>query len=476
MFSLLVLIPIFGIIILNLIPDRVARGLSFLVAATLFCVQIELAIFKHPILLRSALDRVDTFFKFGFAADQLSLVMLLCIGIVSLVSLAISSHTIKDSRERFKFINLLMITSIGMSGIVMTRDIFSMYVFIEVTAVASFILIAFKKNIESLEGAFKYIILSAVATVMMLASIALILLISRDTSFSSIHDSIAASGHSGLVIFAVGIFICALFIKGGLIPFHAWLPDAYMSAPASVSILLAGVITKASGIYTLIRIVTSVFGFTEPVKNILLAVGAISILGGAIAALGQINFKRMLAYSSISQVGYIVMGLGAGTGLGIAGAVFHIFNHSVFKAQLFANSAAIEKQAGTRDMDRLGGLAAKMPVTGATSMIAFLSTAGIPPLAGFWSKLIIILALWQAGHHIYAFLAVFASLVTLAYFLSMNRRIFFGKPSGAGLDNIREAGAGMLAPVIALSTVTIGAGVLVPFVLSRLILPLISLF
>lgn len=471
MASLFILAPLSLVILLNLPVWRPGRH-AFWPAALLFAAQVWFTLFPSSFPFAA----IPVPFSLDLKVDALTVIMFISIGIVALTSLVTAQFSGGTDDEKFKFTNLAVLAVAGMNGVVMVSDLFSLYVFLEITAVASFVLIASRRDKLALEGALKYVILSSLATVLMLSAIALLMFTSGSASFMDINAALHAKEHGLFTVLAIGFFLTGLFIKGGLVPFHGWLPDAYSSAPAEVSVLLAGIVTKTSGIYTLARIIISVFGSDPRIEHILLGAGVISVFYGAFAALRQNDMKRMLAYSSISQVGYIVMGLGAGTGLGIAGAVFHIFNHSVFKAQLFANSAAIEKQAGTRDMDRLGGLAAKMPVTGATSMIAFLSTAGIPPLAGFWSKLIIILALWQAGHHIYAFLAVFASLVTLAYFLSMNRRIFFGKPSGAGLDNIREAGAGMLAPVIALSTVTIGAGVLVPFVLSRLILPLISLF
>lgn len=468
---MLILIPLFGIIALNLTSKNFARRGAFWFASALFLIQIVLAVFHHPAVWTETLNGFDSFFRLSPSLDHLGLVMLLCIGIVSLSSLVIGKDTIRDKEELYKFINILIMTSIGMSGIILAADIFSLYVFIEVTAVASFILIAFRKDMNALEGAFKYLVLSTTATVLLLASIALLLLASAGTSFSAIRDAIAKSPQSYIVTFAIGLFVCGLLIKGGLVPFHGWLPDAYTAAPPAVSILLAGAITKVSGIYTLIRIAASVFGFTEPVKNVLMVAGVISILVGAFAALGQTNFKRMLAYSSISQVGYIILGAGTASALGIVGAVFHLFNHAVFKSLLFVNSAALEEQLGTSDMNRMGGLSAKMPVTSATSIVAMLSASGIPPLAGFWSKLIIIMALWQTAHYVYAAIGIMAGVVTLAYFLYMQRQVFFGKLT-EGLEDLREAGAGFTFTACALAVITIGAGLLYPFLFSYYFLPL----
>jgi multicomponent Na+:H+ antiporter subunit D len=253
-------------------------------------------------------------------------------------------------------------------------------------------------------------------------------------------------------------------------PFHGWLPDAYASAPSAVSVLLAGIVTKTVGVYTLIRVVNSVFGANEALKWVLMAVGAFSIVLGALGAMGQKDFKRMLAYSSISQVGYIILGFGCGTALGFAGAVFHLFNHAIFKSLLFVNAAAVEKQAGTRDMDKLSGLAAGMPLTGTTSIIASLSAAGVPPLAGFWSKLIIIIALWTSGHYGYAAIAVLVSLITLTYLLSMQRRVFFGLPT-SGMARVTEAPLAITLASVLLAALIVAVGLFFPYFLSIFHLP-----
>ena len=473
--SLFILIPIFGIIILNLPLGKLMKRCAFWYAFVLFSLQIILAIFHNPFFWSGAMEAISTFFSVKFTIDYLGFLMLLSIGIVCMSSLIVSRYAITNEDERFNFINLLIIASIGMCGIVMVKDVFSLYVLLEVTAVASFILIAFDKGKHALEGAFKYIVLSTIATIMMLSSIALLILVAGSTSFSSIAVALKASEPNIIVSLAVVLFLCALFIKGGVVPFHGWVPDAYSTAPAPASVLLAGIITKVCGIYTLIVLVTSVFGFSEAIKTVCLVTGTLSILVGAFAALGQNNFNRLLAYSSISQIGYIVLGLGTGTALGIAGAAFHIFNHAIFKSQLFVNAAAVRVATGTKDMDEMGGLSAKMPVTSATSVIAMLSACGMPPLAGFWSKLIIIVALWRSGHLAYGVIAVLASIVTLAYMLSMQRRVFFGKIA-PGLEDVKEANFGFSAISIVLSAITITAGAFFPAIFNKFLMPLAEVF
>ncbi|MCX5666053.1 MAG: proton-conducting transporter membrane subunit [Candidatus Omnitrophica bacterium] len=190
--SLFILIPIFGIIILNLPLGGLLKKCAFWYAFALFSLQIILAIFHNPFFWSGELESISKFFNVSFTIDHLGFLMLLSIGIVCLSSLVVSRYVITDEDERFNFINLLIIASIGLCGVVMVKDIFSMYVFLEVTAVASFILIAFDRGRHALEGAFKYIVLSSVASIMMLSSIALFILIAGDTSFSSIAAALKA--------------------------------------------------------------------------------------------------------------------------------------------------------------------------------------------------------------------------------------------------------------------------------------------
>lgn len=469
--SLLILIPAALVILINLPVKEVFKRVSFLLALLYILAQVAAVIFEPAYLMLNT----PQLFALNLVIDSFSLLMLLSISIVGFSALCVGWYTLNDSNKKSDFVSLLLLSIIGMNGVVMVRDLFSLYVFLEVVAIASFILIALDKDHEALEGSFKYFILSAVATVMMLTAVSLLLMVTGDTSFVAVGAAFKTGTFTFWPVLAMVLFVVGLFIKAGVVPFHGWLPDAYSSAPAGVSVLLAGIVTKVTGVYTLIRLVTMVFGFSSSLNAVLLIVGAISIIVGALGALGQKDMKRMLAYSSISQVGYIIISLGAGTPLGIAGAVFHLFNHSVFKSLLFVNAAAVEEQTSTRDMDKLGGLAEKMPITGITSVIALLSTAGIPPLAGFWSKLIIIMALWAAGLYSYAVIAVLASVLTLAYFLSMTRRVYWGKVPNQ-LADVTEARAGLLVPALVLAAINIGVGLAFPYILNTFILPIRSIF
>ena len=255
-----------------------------------------------------------------------------------------------------------------------------------------------------LEGAYKYLILSSLASIFVLAGLAILYLMTGTLNIEELisfrSDSIVG-GDYYLMVFAVLLTAAGFATKAGVAPFHGWVPDAYQASSGAVSVMLAGCVNKAAGAYGLIRIVGLIFTDLPEINLILALLGLASILVGAFSAYRQTNLKRMLAYSSVSQMGYILMGICAGP-LGVAGAVLHTMNHTIFKSTLFVNVSAVKSRTNTVNIEELGGLQSRMPVTGTTSILAFLSTAGIPPLSGFWSKLIIIIAVWQNVHPICA--------------------------------------------------------------------------
>jgi multicomponent Na+:H+ antiporter subunit D len=273
-----------------------------------------------------------------------------------------------------------------------------------------------------------------------------------------------------IFLLAAAFFISGFGLKAAIIPFHAWLPDAHPSAPAPISAMLSGVVIKVAGIYSLARIFFCIFPEIGQVHRVFLLLGTLSMIAGAVLAYFQRDFKRMLAYSSISQIGYIVIGLGLGNMLGLVGALFHVLNHAIFKSLLFLNSGAVQYRLGTRDIEEMGGLENRMPVTSITSVFGTLSIAGIPPFNGFWSKLFIVLGALAAGKYAIAVLAVLVSLFTLGYFLILQRKVFFGKLNGKWQD-IREAPFAMSCAVILLAAACIFSGIFFHSVTSGIVEP-----
>jgi multicomponent Na+:H+ antiporter subunit D len=454
-------IPFLVIVLIKLPFKTLGRKAAVWLALAAAVAQMGMALTVGLLNWTGVLPQFTFSFLAHFSIEGYAPLVMFTIGLIAAIALIVGKCTAKESP--FHFINLVLIGMIGMNGIVMVNDLFALYVFLEVTAVASFILIAVYRQKDAFEGAFKYLVLSAVATVFMLLAIGIVLIQAKSVSFDAVRASLAASGAAPLTVLAFILFTAGLAVKAGLVPFHAWVPDAYSAAPHGASVMLSGIVTKAAGVYTLFVLFDRVFNRQPEIGMVLMIAGSVSIVIGALAALGQKDFKRMLAWSSISQVGYIVLGIGIGSPLAFLGAFLHFFNHATFKSLLFVNAAAVEEQTGTRDLDKLVGLGAKMPWTAGSSAVAFLSTAGIPPLSGFWSKLLIIVAAWTAGLYGFAVVAVLASLLTLGYFLVLQRKVFFGELA-AGLENVKEACAGIKIAEIVLSVVIIAVGVAFPFV------------
>jgi multicomponent Na+:H+ antiporter subunit D len=358
----------------------------------------------------------------------------------------------------------------GMNGIVLTTDLFNMYVFLEVASISAYALVAFGQKHNEVEAAFKYLMLSVVATSCILLALSFIYFTTGSLGFSAIKTAVTAGMHPRLVGFCVALFLMGFGLKVGIVPFHGWLPDAYSSAPAPVAAMLSGILGKAGGIYALLRIGGGIWGMNPMAPRVLMVLGVISMIVGALLALGQNDFRRMLAYSSISQVGYIFIGLGCATPLGIVGGLFHLFNHSIFKTLLFLDAGSTEYATGTKDLTKLGGINNRMPITGLTTTIGLFSTAGIPPFNGFWSKLIIIIALVKAGYNVTAFLAVAVSILTLWYFLLMQRKAFYGKLA-AGLEMIHEAPFTMALATFVLAVLCLVIGLFFWWVVPNMIQP-----
>ena len=402
--------------------------------------------------------------------DGLALFMLMAIALVSLCAGIFSIDYMEHYGAKANYYALFLIMVAGMNGLVLATDLFQVYLFLEVAAVASYALVAYGLGYEELEAAFKYLLLSVVASAFVLIGVTILFGLTGSLGFEAVGRGLQELPAGPMAALCAALFVAGFGLKAALIPFHAWLPDAHPSAPAPISAMLSGLLIKVSGIYALTRIFFSVFGLTPFLSNLLMGLGVISAVVAALLALGQKDIKRMLAYSSISQVGYIVLGIGLGTPLGILGGLFHLFNHALAKGLLFLTSGSVQMATGTRNLDEMGGLAKRMPWTAATNLVGSLSIAGVPPLGGFWSKLIIIMALVQAGRWPYAVIAVLASVLTLWYYLLIQRKAFFGKIEERWKD-IHEAPFWMTAATVILALLCIGVGIFFAAVLKSWVQP-----
>ncbi|MBI5123997.1 MAG: monovalent cation/H+ antiporter subunit D family protein [Candidatus Omnitrophica bacterium] len=413
-------------------------------------------------------------FGISLVLDSLSSFMLFTINLIAFCIMAYSVNYMERYTEKWKFYTLLLLMLAGMEGVIITGDIFNLFVFLEIASVASYALVAYGTEAEELEASFKYLIMSSLGSTFVLLGIAFIYGYTSTLNMADIAAVLIQKGPGKIVLFIGAFFIMGFGLKSALVPFHAWLPDAHPSAPAPISAMLSGILIKALGVYALIRLLYNVLGVNPTILSVLMFMGVISMVLGVLLAIGQWDLKRLLAYHSISQIGYIFLGLGLGTPLGILGGLFHLFNHSVFKSLLFLNSGAVEYSIDSRNLKDMGGLREKMPVTADTSLVASMSIAGLPPFNGFWSKLIIIFAAVQAGQFMYACLAVAASILTLASFLKVQKYAFFGKLDKK-YENIKEVPVFMRGAMIILAVTCIVSSIfIVPFFSKFLLGPAVN--
>lgn len=450
------LLPLAGKVSRRVLPDLLAN--ATLLALLVYAVVAGRGLIAGGPVLQQ-LSWLGETVNLRLALDGFSLFMLMAVALVGLAAALFSIDYMEHYGAKANFYALYLVMIAGMNGLILATDLFSVYVFLEVAAVASYALVAFGLGREELEAAFKYLMLSVVASAFLVAGIAVIFGLTGQLDFAAVAAGLKELNAGPVLGLVTAFFLLAFGLKAALVPFHAWLPDAHPSAPAPISAVLSGLLIKVSGVYAMTRIFLNVFGLTPALSAVLMGLGAVSIVAAAFLALGQKDMKRMLAYSSISQVGYVVLGIGIGTPLGIAGGLFHLFNHALAKGLLFLTSGSVQQATGTRNMDEMGGLAKRMPVTAVTNLIGALSIAGVPPLNGFWSKLIIIVALIQAGHPVYAVIAVLASVLTLWYYLLMQRKAFFGRLNEKWAA-VKEAPFWMTAAVVLLALLCVGIGIL----------------
>ncbi|MBM3248998.1 MAG: NADH/ubiquinone/plastoquinone (complex I) [Candidatus Omnitrophica bacterium] len=396
--------------------------------------------------------------------DGLTVLMLLVVNLIGCMALIFSIGYIKKYTAPKLYYTLFCLLLVGLNGVVISGDLFNLFVFLEITSIASYALVAFGTEADELEAAFKYLVLGSVASTLILLAIGMLLGHVSTLNMADISRSLNFSTSKELILYCLALFMMGFGLKVALVPFHAWLPDAHPAAPAPMSAMLSGVVIKTIGVYALIRVVFNIIGFTPAISSLFIWLGIISMSVGVLLAIGQWDFKRLLAYHSVSQIGYVIFAIGLGTPLGIIGGLFHLFNHSLFKSLLFLNSGAVEYSTGVRQLDKLGGLSNQMPVTSNTCLVASLSIAGIPPLCGFWSKLIIIIAAFQANNIIGAIVCILVGMVTLASFLKVQKYAFMRKAEQA-ISSIKEAPFSMQLAMVVLAVLCIAVGLFfIPFV------------
>jgi multicomponent Na+:H+ antiporter subunit D len=397
--------------------------------------------------------------------DGFSAIVVCIINMIGFLSSVYSISYIKRYTAGNYFYALFCLMIAGMNGVVLSGDLFNIFVFLEISVISSYALVAFGVGKNELEASFKYQVLGGLASFLILFGIGFIYWKTKTLNIADIREAFSSGYDKKYYLFVQILILSGFGLKGAVIPFHAWLPDAHSSAPSPISAMLSGVFIKAVGIYVLIRLFFNMFVVSESMSVLITSLGTLSMVIGVLLAIGQWDIKRLLAYHSISQMGYVVMSVGIGmilvsrgikpevASLAISGGIYHLINHAAFKGLLFLNAGAIEYATGTRDLNKMGGLARSMPATSASSFVASMSISGIPPFNGFFSKLIIIIAAVMARFYLLAALAVIVSIITLASFLKFQRYAFYNKSYDKENSVVREVPFPMVFSMIFLAFV-----------------------
>jgi multicomponent Na+:H+ antiporter subunit D len=420
--------------------------------------------------------------------DGFTVIVLCIINVIGFLSVVYSISYINKYTAENYFYALFCLMVAGMNGVVLSGDLFNIFVFLEISVISAYALVAFGVEKNELEASFKYQVLGGLASFFILFGIGFIYWKTKTLNIADIKQAFGSGYDQTFYLFAQILILIGFGLKAAIIPFHAWLPDAHSSAPTPISAMLSGVFIKAVGIYVIIRLFFNMFILSESVSILIATLGTLSMVIGVFLAIGQWDIKRLLAYHSISQMGYVVMSVGIGmilisrgvrtdiASLAIAGGLFHLINHAAFKGLLFLNAGAIEYTIGTRDLKEMGGLAKPMPVTSATSFIASMSISGIPPFNGFFSKLIIIIAAVMAKFYLLAFLAVIVSIITLASFLKFQRYAFYDKPLRDEYKQIKEVPFPMVFSMVTLGIICVLLSLLViPVIRDAILTPAIDI-
>jgi len=345
------------------------------------------------------------------------------------IGLLVIIYSIPERRYGRTYYFLLLISLSSMIGIIYTTDIFNMYVFYELLSLAVCLLIAYPKTGVTLKASFNYLIMGGVGLSFFLLGIGFLYAMTGTLDLFHIAERLPAAFDSStrMVLMSFVLIATGMGIKIAVFPLHGWLPDAHSMAPSPVSALLSGITVKI-GIYCLIRVIytvfrTEIFLFVSS-TNILIVSGVVSLLFGSGMALAQKNLKRLLAYSTINQLGIILIGLGIGTELGLTAALFHVLNHAIMKSALFFCAGIMIAEAGTRKIQELNGLGRQLPVITFAFVIASLGMIGIPPINGFASKWLICLAAVEAGYTLLVVIILIASAITAAYYFRVIQVLF----------------------------------------------------
>ncbi len=349
-----------------------------------------------------------------------------------------------------QFYAAFLLVLAGFSGIAVTGDAFNLFVFLEISSLASYTLISMGKDRRALSASFQYLIMGSIGATFILIGVGFLYMMTGTLNMQDLAARLPAVFETRTVRAGFAFLTVGIGLKLALFPLHLWLPNAYAYAPSTVSAFLSATATKVA-VYALLRFLIVVFGvefsFEEmPADVLFLVLGLAGMLSASLVAVFQDNVKRMLAYSSVAQVGYMVLGISLASATGLTSAVLHLFNHALMKGALFLALGAVVYRVGAVQIRDFAGLGRRMPWTMAAFVIGGLSLVGVPPTAGFVSKWYLVLATLEKGWWPVAGLVLLGSVIALVYVWRVVEAAYFAQPR-ADVTALREAPPSLLVPI-----------------------------
>ena len=416
-----------------------------------------------------------------YVYDPLSSFVSVVINIIALFVLTHGYTVVKIDLEgrQVAYYSVVMLLLTGFNGMIITGDLFNLYVFIEISSLSGYALIAVGEK-RAPFAAFRYLIIGTIGASFYLLGIGYLYFMSGTLNMNDLALILPMMKDSPTILVALILIVVGLGIKMAIFPMHGWLPDSYTYAPTTSSALIAPIGTKV-GAYALLRLLFFVFGidyFSKelPVAELIAIFSCGGIIFGSVMAIAQKEMKRMLAYSSVAQIGYIGLGIGLANPFGFIGAVLHLLNHAFMKACLFIVAGNFRTKAGHSDISLMDdSFRKKYPWTMAAFTVAALSMVGLPPLAGFFSKWYLALGTIQSSRWIYLAVILISSLLNAVYFFRILEKVYMKSPAKdksdeSSLENIKkdEVVPSMLVPTLVLAIGLILLGILNVFIVNQI--------
>ena len=388
--------------------------------------------------------------------------------LISIVGAAIMPYAYRsvaaeiDERDVPWFYTMFLLCKAGLLGIAITGDAFNAFVFLEVSSLSTYAMIAMGKDRRALLAAYQYLILGTIGATFFVAGVGLLYSMTGSLNFVDIAGRLGETQTPRAILAAIALITVGMSLKLALFPLHVWLPNAYAFAPSTATAFLAATATKVA-VYLMLRFLFSVFGIeitfkALPITEIFIALSLAAMFGASIVAIFQDNVKRMLAYSSVAQIGYITLGIGLANQTGMTGGIVHLFNHAIMKAALFMVLGMVVYRVGSAKLGSFAGLGKKMPVTMGAFVIAGLSIIGTPGTAGFISKWYLAVGAFEQGWWWLVFLLVMSSLLSVVYIGRVVEMTWFRPVSKEG-EKVEEAPLSMLVPTLLLVAATVYFGI-----------------